>query len=41
MGERLRESIEALRERKTDLPFDPATVEELLLLNLPKQLLAM
>src|SRR5205807_2300775 len=39
--ERLRAGIEALRCEYPELPFDPDTVEELLLLNLPAQLLGM
>lgn len=39
--ERLREGIHALQDQYRDLPFDPSTIEDLLLLNLPAQLLAM
>ena len=39
--ERLREGIKVLREQYRDLPFDPGTVEDLLLLNLPAQLVNM
>ena len=37
--ERLRQGIKALQDRYLDLPFDPDTIEDLLLLNLPAQLL--
>lgn len=39
--EQIRESVAALVEQHADLPFDPRTIEPLLLTNLPRQIIPM